>query len=210
MKRGRFISLEGGEGAGKSANLAFVRDWLQARLGVTVLLTREPGGTPVGEEIRRLFLQQDSLLPEAELLLMFAARVQHVRQVIAPALARGEWVLCDRFADASYAYQCGGRGVAPERLAYLQDWLLDGVLPDLTLLLDTPPALGKARAHQRGEADRFDAETEAFYQRVRQAYLERATREPQRIRRVDAAPPLPQVQEAIAAVLEQWLDTHEP
>lgn len=207
MKRGRFISLEGGEGAGKSANLAFVRDWLQARLGVTVLLTREPGGTPVGEEIRRLFLQQDSLLPEAELLLMFAARVQHVRQVIAPALARGEWVLCDRFADASYAYQCGGRGIAPERLAYLQDWLLDGLLPDLTLLLDTPPTVGKARAHQRGEADRFDAETEAFYERVRQAYLERAAREPQRIRRVDAAPPLPLVQAAIAAVLEQWLDS---
>lgn len=206
MTRGRFITLEGGEGAGKSANVAFVRDWLAARLGVAVLLTREPGGTPAGENIRRLFLQQDGLVPEAELLLMFAARVQHLRQVISPALARGEWVLCDRFTDASYAYQCGGRGVDAERVAYLEDWLQGGLRPDLTLLLDTPPALGKARAHQRGAADRFDAETDAFYQRVRQAYLERAAREPQRIRRVDASPALPQVQAAIAAALEQWLD----
>ncbi|BBL69991.1 dTMP kinase [Methylogaea oryzae] len=205
MTPGRFITLEGGEGAGKSVNLAFVRDWLAARTGAEVVSTREPGGTPVGEEIRRLFLQQDSLAPEAELLLVFAARVQHLRQVIQPALARGAWVLCDRFTDASYAYQGGGRGLDVDRIAYLENWLQEGIRPDLTLLLDTPPELGKARANGRGDADRFDTETERFYGRVRQAYLQRAQREPQRIKVLDASRPLTEVQQAIAAVLEQWL-----
>lgn len=204
MKSGRFITLEGGEGVGKSVNLAFIREWLVAQLGVDVLVTREPGGTPVGEDIRRLFLQQEGLLPETELLLVFAARVQHLRQVIEPALAQGVWVLCDRFTDASYAYQCGGRGVEAARVAYLEDWLQGGLRPDLTLLLDTPPAVGKARAQGRGAEDRFDAESECFYARVRQAYLQRAEREPHRIKRVDATHPLPQVQAAIAGILEQW------
>lgn len=207
MTPGRFITLEGGEGAGKSVNLAFVQDWLNRHAGATVLTTREPGGTPVGEEIRRLFLQQESLAPEAELLLVFAARVQHLRQVIQPALARGDWVLSDRFVDASYAYQGGGRGLELSRIAYLEDWLQDGLRADLTLLLDTPPALGKARANGRGAMDRFDTETENFYARVRQAYLGRAACDPQRIKRIDASQPLPQVQQSIATVLEQWLNS---
>lgn len=206
MRVGRFITLEGGEGAGKSVNLAFVRDWLTGHAEAEVLTTREPGGTPVGEDIRRLFLQQDGLVPEAELLLVFAARVQHLRDVIQPALARGEWVLCDRFTDASYAYQGGGRGLDAGRIAYLENWLQGGLRPDLTLLLDTPPELGKARANGRGEADRFDTETERFYENVRQAYLDRARNEPQRIKVVDASRPLREVQQAIATVLEQWLN----
>lgn len=201
-----FITLEGGEGAGKSVNLVFVQKWLEQHARVKVLVTREPGGTPVGEEIRRLFLGQESLVPEAELLLVFAARVQHLQQMIRPALQRGEWVLCDRFTDASYAYQAGGRGIDVSRIAYLEQWLQGELRPDLTLLLDTSPELGKARANGRGDADRFDAETELFYARVRQAYLERARIEPQRIKVIDASLPLLQVQENIAAVLEQWLN----
>lgn len=203
---GRFITLEGGEGVGKSVNLAFAKEWLSSYAGVTVLLTREPGGTPVGEEIRRLFLQQDSLVPEAELLLVFAARVQHLRQVIAPALARGEWVLCDRFTDASYAYQGGGRGVELGRIAYLEDWLQGELRPDLTLLLDAPEH-GKVRAAERGDTNRFDAAPSRFYEDVRRVYLERARLDPQRIKCVDASRPLPAVRETIATVLEQWLNT---
>lgn len=205
MKPGRFITLEGGEGAGKTVNLNFVRDWLAQHAGATVRVTREPGGTAVGEEIRRLFLQQADLQPETELLLIFAARTQHLHQVIRPALTRGEWVLCDRFTDASYAYQGGGRGLARERIAYLENWLQGDLRPDLTLLLDTPPELGKARAHGRGDANRFDAETARFYARVRQAYADRAASEPQRIQRVDASRPLPEVQQRIATLLQQWL-----
>lgn len=197
--------MEGGEGAGKTVNLAFIHDWLTRHTGTQVVVTREPGGTPVGEDIRRLFLQQTHLQAEAELLLVFAARVEHLHQVIRPALARGDWVLCDRFTDASYAYQGGGRGIARERIAYLENWLQGDLKPDLTLLLDTPPELGKVRANGRGDANRFDTETERFYAQVRQAYAQRAEAEPQRIRRIDATRPLPEVQQNIAALLQQWL-----
>lgn len=213
MKRGKFITLEGGEGAGKTANLAFVRDRLEQYLGHAPLATREPGGTPVGEEIRRIFLLGESLAPEAELLLVFAARIQHLRDVVEPALARGQWVLCDRFTDASYAYQGGGRGVDEAHITYLENWLqarpdsCKPLRPDWTVLLDVSPAIGRARARGRGELDRFDAETDGFYGRVRAAYLERARCEPGRIAVIDASQALEGVQQDIGLALQLWLDT---
>lgn len=199
---GRLITLEGGEGAGKSTLLAGLRGHFQ-QIGQEVQYTREPGGTPVGEAIRTLVLDpaHRGIGAEAELLLMFAARAQLVRDEVAPALAAGRWVLCDRFTDASYAYQGGGRGVDAARIAELERLATDGLKPDLTLLLDLPVPDGRARARQRGDADRIEAERDDFFERVRAVYLARAQAEPDRFCVIDASQPQRQVlQAAIAAI----------
>lgn len=201
----RFITLEGPEGGGKSTNLAFIRDWFAAR-GLPLLVTREPGGTPLAEEIRALLLapRDEAMHPDAELLLMFAARAQHLRQVILPALHAGQWVLCDRFTDATYAYQGGGRGIATTRIAALEQFVQGVIRPGLTLLLDVPVEVGMARAAARGQGDRFEAERRDFFDRVRAAYLHQAEAEPSRIRVVNAARPLAEVQGELLALLERY------
>jgi len=204
---GYFITLEGIEGVGKTTNLNYVRDCLERR-GLEVVVTREPGGTPLGEQIRELLLtpRTEPVSDMAELLMMFAARAQHLFAVIEPALARGAWVLCDRFTDATFAYQGGGRGLASEPVALLERLVQKERRPDLTLLLDLPVEIGLARAHARGTPDRFEEERVEFFQRVREAYLERAARDPQRIKIIDAEPALEQVQRQIdvaLAVLER-------
>lgn len=187
-QRGKFISLEGGEGAGKSTLLAGLREYIE-RHGIALVQTREPGGTAVGEAVRAIVLDpaQHGLAAETELLLMFASRAQLVREVIEPALSAGQWVLCDRFADASYAYQGGGRGQPTQRIAELERWACAGAKPDLTLLLDLPVATGRARAAGRGDADRIEVEADAFFERVRTSYRERAAAELQRFRVIDAS-----------------------
>lgn len=188
MTRGRFITLEGMEGAGKTSRLADLRAFLEAR-GKSVLATREPGGTALGERLRDVLLAPDQapMAPLTELLLMFAARSEHVQQVILPALDAGRWVLCDRYVDASYAYQGAGRGLGTAPVAALEALLPQGARPDLTLLLDLPVELGLARARNRSANDRFEQESLAFHARVREAYLGRAAEQPQRYRVIDAA-----------------------
>ncbi|HLS84057.1 MAG TPA: dTMP kinase [Arenimonas sp.] len=201
---GLFISIEGGEGAGKSTVIAALREALQAE-GRDVVLTREPGGTPEGEAIRQLLLDPgNQLVPETELLLMFASRAQLVRTLIRPALARGAVVIADRFTDASYAYQGGGRGMDMGRIAELERWAA-GLRPDLTLLLDVGVPQGLARARSRGgELDRIEREREDFFERVRRTYLARAAAEPARFRVVDASRPVAEVRAAVLAALAQW------
>jgi dTMP kinase len=201
--RGRLITLEGGEGAGKSTLLAGLREHF-ARSGLDVVYTREPGGTPVGEAVRALVLNpaHRGLAAETELLLMFAARAQLVRDVLRPALAAGRWVLCDRFTDASYAYQGGGRGVGMARIAELERIATAGLKPDLTLLLDLSVADGRARASQRGGADRIEAERDDFFERVRATYRARAQSEPARFRMIDASLPAADVLSAAVAAIE--------
>ena len=205
--RGKFISLEGGEGAGKSTLLAGLRACIEAR-GVDLLLTREPGGTALGEAVRGIVLDPAlrGMAAETELLLMFASRAQLVRELIEPALAAGRWVLCDRFTDASYAYQGGGRGQPVERIQALEQWATGGLAPDITLLLDLPVATGRARAAGRGEADRIEVEADAFFERVRAAYRTRAAAQPQRFRVIDASHSADDVlraaEQAIAALFE--------
>lgn len=203
--RGRLITLEGGEGAGKSTVLATVRERLAAR-GLDVVVTREPGGTPLGEAVRALVLDPayGPVCAESELLLMFAARAQLVRSVIEPALAAGRWVLSDRYSDASYAYQGGGRGQPAARIAELESWAA-GVRADLTLLLDLPVAQGLARAGSRAAADRIEAERDDFFERVRAAYRARAAAEPQRFRVIDAGAELGAVQAAVTAAIDTYL-----
>ncbi|MEE4192496.1 MAG: dTMP kinase [Halieaceae bacterium] len=201
-RRGLFITVEGGEGVGKSTNIAVVEDWLQSR-DIPYRLTREPGGTPLAEQVRELLLAQrkEPMAPLAELLLMFAARAQHIQQVIEPALADGAWVICDRFTDATYAYQGGGRQL-PEHWVGTLETLVQGELrPDLTLLLDAPLEVGLSRADQRGELDRFEIEQRAFFERVRACYLERAAAEPARFRVVDSNRPLEVIAEEIRELL---------
>lgn len=205
---GRFITLEGIEGAGKSTIAKFVLAWLSQRQ-IPALLTREPGGTPLAERIRQLVLERGSepLSPVTETLLMFAARGQHLAQVIRPALVRGEWVVCDRFTDASRAYQGSGRGVDPALIESLAASVHGALAPDRTLLLDLPVSAGLARARGRaaGHPDRFEAETQAFFERVRAGYLELAQREPRRFRVIDAQAPLDAVQARVAGMLEELL-----
>lgn len=208
--RGKFISLEGGEGAGKSTLLAALRAHIEQH-GITLVQTREPGGTQLGEAARGIVLDpaQRGLTAEAELLLMFASRAQLVREVIAPALEAGQWVLCDRFADASYAYQGGGRGQPMERIAALESWACAGLVPDLTLLLDLPVATGRARAAGRGEADRIEVEADAFFERVRSTYRARAAAEPDRFRVLDASQsPGDVLQAATRAIAELFNGLH--
>src|SRR5690348_13663090 len=204
---GKFITLEGGEGAGKSTVLATVRELLAAR-GFDVVVTREPGGTPTGEAVRAVLLDpaNKTLCAEAELLLMFAARAQLVREVIQPALAAGRWVLSDRFTDASYAYQGGGRGQPENRIADLEHWAAAGATPDLTLLLDLAVADGMKRANGRGSADRIEMENAEFFERVRASYRARANSQPARFRVIDASQPLENVLAQVRRVVAGFLD----
>lgn len=204
MPRGFFLTLEGGEGAGKSTNLAFIRQWLQ-RAGREVIVTREPGGTELGERVRDILLHSKQLhiTPETEMLLMFAARSEHLAKVIRPGIASGKVVLCDRFTDATYAYQGGGRGLAPERIAMIEGWVQGDLCPDLTLLFDVPVEAGRERAGQRSEPDRFERENDGFFQRVRETYLARARAEPTRLRVIDAGQDLERVERQIAGMLEE-------
>lgn len=201
----RFITLEGGEGVGKTTNLAFIEDYLTSR-GIDLLKTREPGGTPLGERIRGLLLDSDGMNNATELLLVFAARAQHVSEVIRPALAAGRWVLCDRFTDASYAYQGGGRDIDTSVIEFLEQWVQAELQPDLTLLLDTPIEVGMSRVRQRGVADRFESEQFDFFEKVRMAYLKRADQYPTRIKQVDASGDLESVRANIALHLNQIIE----
>lgn len=206
MSIGRLITLEGGEGAGKSTHARSIVEWLQAR-GCRVVSTREPGGSPLAEAVRELVLADwaEGVTAETELLLMFAARAAHVAALIRPALAEGKDVVCDRFVDASWAYQCAGRGIAAEHLSALERLVLGELRPMLTLVFDLPPEIGLARAAKRGDANRFEAETLAFMSRVRQSYLDRAKADPTRYAVIDASAPLHEVRDALLKTLEQRL-----
>lgn len=201
--RGKFITVEGIEGTGKSTNIDFLTEIIEAR-GHTVMRTREPGGTPMAEGIRQLLLGNDQEpVPEiAELLLFFASRSLHLQNAIIPALQRGEWVLCDRFTDASRAYQGSGRGLDMDRIERLAEWVQDGVEPDLTILLDAPAELGMRRAAARGNADRMDSQAKSFYQRVRRGYLDLAERHPERFVVIDASGTLEQVRASIVTEMQ--------
>jgi dTMP kinase len=206
--KGRFITVEGGDGAGKSTNLSFIHQYL-LDAAKDVVLTREPGGTPLGEQIRSLLLdhKQAPMCDEAELLLMFAARAQHINEVIRPALDVGKWVLSDRFTDATYAYQGGGRGISGARIGVIEDWVQGPLRPDLTILLDIPVELGLVRAGNRSSPDRFELEQKVFFERVRQAYLDIARQNPKRVKVVDASQSLNDVQQSIKAVLTEFCST---
>lgn len=205
---GRFITLEGGEGVGKTTNVRFLVEYLKAR-GLEVVQTREPGGSPQAERIRQLLLTpttEDPLVADAELLLMFAARAQHLAATIFPALARGAIVVCDRFTDATYAYQGAARGLSSERIAVLETFVQKGLQPDLTLLLDMPVSEAHRRVEARGQPlDRFESEAVTFFERVRKGYLNRAAEAKERMVVVNAAVPLEDVQSRLAATLDEYL-----
>lgn len=210
-KRGRFITLEGIEGAGKSTQIAPQAELLRAR-GLEVLTTREPGGSPLAERLRALLLDPDNwgMSETTELLLMFAARSDHLERRIRPALEAGHWVLCDRFTDATYAYQGGGRGIDPARIAVLESLVQGELRPDLTLVFDLPPDLGLSRAKSRaGQTDRFESESRRFFEATRAVYLERARANPGRYRVIDATAPLEAVTRAVAAELNAFFDSLE-
>ncbi|MGG2397231.1 dTMP kinase [Pseudomonas sp. SH1-B] len=204
---GLFITLEGPEGAGKSTNREYLAERLREQ-GIDVLLTREPGGTPLAERIRELLLapSDEPMSADTELLLVFAARAQHLQQVIRPALSNGSVVLCDRFTDATYAYQGGGRGLSTARIAQLEQFVQGELRPDLTLIFDLPVEVGLARAAARGRLDRFEQEQRSFFEAVRQAYLARAEQAPQRYRVIDAGQTLAQVQADLDALLPSLLE----
>jgi len=207
MMNGKFISIEGVEGAGKSTQINFIHDYLVEK-GKTVVMTREPGGTELSEKIRELLLTPSELAMgvDTELLLMFAARAEHIKQRIAPALARGDWVLCDRFVDATFAYQGGGRGVDQQRIQQLADWTLKDLLPTLTLLFDLPVELGLKRVVERNEAiDRFEQEKVTFFEQIRASYLESARQNPERIKVVDASVSIPEIQQQLTKLLSPLL-----
>jgi len=206
MKEGKFITLEGGEGVGKSTNLNFVKLLLESR-GLTVVTTREPGGTVLAENIRGILLenQQETVSETAELLMMFAARAQHILHVIKPALEKGHWVLCDRFTDSTYAYQGGGRGIDVSMIEWLENNVQQGIKPDLTLLLDAPIAIGMERANKRAALDRFELEKQQFFEKVRATFLQRAKNNPQDIKTINAAQSLDKVQQEIALVVKALL-----
>lgn len=201
MKPGKFITLEGVDGAGKSTHLDYLAGKIRDR-GVELVVTREPGGTPLGEKLRALLLNE-SMQPDTELLLMFAARAEHVSALIKPALARGAWVLSDRFADASYAYQCGGRSIAASRLQLLEEWTLAGFRPDLTLLFDVSSDVAESRRAQARAADRFEQEKADFFDRVRAAYLQRARGEPGRIKVLDASHSIESIRAELDRIMEK-------
>ncbi len=208
-ERGRFITLEGAEGVGKTSLLPFVRELIESS-GVELMCTREPGGTPLGEDLREVLLNSDhAIVGKAEALLMFAARAQHVETVIEPALAEGVWVLCDRFTDASFAYQGGGRELGVAQVAVLEQWVHGYLQPDLTLLLDASREASLARMRRRREVDRIEREDELFFGRVRQAYRQRAVDYPDRVKLIDANPAFEQVCESAAAVLTDALGDWE-
>ena len=202
--RGLFITVEGGEGVGKSTNIAFLEAYLREH-GVELEVTREPGGTAMAEAIRQLLLEprDEAVHPVTELLLMFAARSQHLHSRIEPALAAGRWVLCDRFTDATYAYQSGGRGISASLVRELEHIVQGDLRPDYTLLLDAPVATGLARARERGELDRFEQEQMEFFERVRATYLQLAEQSSGRFRLIDASQPLEQVQQQLLKVCRE-------
>ncbi|MBE7527031.1 dTMP kinase [Nitrosomonas sp.] len=204
MQRGKFITFEGIDGAGKSTHLAWLEHYLQDK-GLEVVVTREPGGTALGEALRQLLLDhRQAMHPETEALLMFAARREHLDKVILPALDRGAWVISDRFTDASFAYQGGGRGMSTEKLEKLEQWVQEEFSPDLTLYFDVPVTLGRERVQSSRTADRFERETDPFFERVRQAYLQRAQQFPRRIRIVNGSQPLAAVKAAVAEIVEDF------
>jgi dTMP kinase len=199
--RGKFITLEGIDGAGKSTHLRWIARFLRRR-GLKVKVTREPGGTAVGEKLRRLVLgSKRALHPETETLLMFAARREHLDKVIVRALAAGRWVLCDRFTDATYAYQAAGSGVNWKKIGVLEEWVQQGLQPDLTILFDVSPAVGRRRAGRRKNLDRFEREKGAYYRRVRNAYLRRAREYPCRVRVIDSSRSLSEVDKELEKLL---------
>ncbi|MDX1800527.1 MAG: dTMP kinase [Marinobacter sp.] len=205
-ERGLFITFEGAEGVGKSTQIRLAADYLRAR-GLAVVVTREPGGTPLAEAIREVLLspRTEPVHETTELLLMFAARAQHLHSLIEPSLAAGHWVLCDRFTDATFAYQGGGRGVSMDRIGQLETLVQGDLRPDHVMLLDAPVDVGLARARHRGELDRFEQEAAAFFERVRQTYLQRAAAEPARYHVIDAAQALDSVSADVADRLQSLM-----
>ena len=203
MQRGKFITIDGVEGAGKSTQITFICDYLKAK-GVNVILTREPGGTDVGEKIRTLLLSNSTgkMHADTELMLMFAARNEHIQNKIMPALTQGDWVLSDRFTDASYAYQGGGRGLDVERIAQLEQWVLQDFTPDMTLLLDVPVEIGMSRVESRGKKDRIELEATDFFNRVRQAYIDRSEQFPDRIKLIDSSQTVEHTKQQIKVILD--------
>jgi len=204
MYKGKFITIEGSEGAGKSTNIQYIQDYLQAK-NIDFIATREPGGTPIAEKIRDLLLDKKntSLCEDAELLLMFAARSQHLNELIIPALDAGKWVLSDRFTDATYAYQGGGRGLAKNKIAQLEQWVQEDLRPDATILLDIPVELGMERVRNRGETDRFEEEQMSFFKRIRDTYLQLAKDNPQRFHIINTEPAIDEVYQQLKLVLDQ-------
>jgi len=198
MSAGKFITLEGIDGAGKSTHVQKIADFLRGK-GKSVVVTREPGGTPLGEELRAVLLSQ-AMDIETETLLMFAARREHIVRVIAPALAEGRWVVSDRFTDATYAYQGSGGGLARDRIAALERWALGSLKPDLTLLFDAPVEVALARL-PKDRADRFESESRSYFERVRAGYLERVAAEPDRIRIIDSRIPLSEVKKIVEEIV---------
>ncbi|MGB2359468.1 MAG: dTMP kinase [Porticoccaceae bacterium] len=209
--RGKFITIEGTEGVGKTTNIEFIQNWLQSKQ-LAYLCTREPGGTPLAEQIRELLLapREELVCDTAELLLMFAGRAQHLNQVIEPALTEGAWVLCDRFTDATYAYQGAGRGMGETLISELELIVQGSLRPDLTLILDIPVEQGLKRASERSDPDRFELEKTEFFERVRQGYLEIARQYPERCVVIDASQPLDKVQQELNIALEAfWYSSEE-
>lgn len=204
--RGLFITIEGGEGVGKSTNIDFIARRLKQQ-AIPFILTREPGGTPLAEDIRQLLLtpREEGVAENTELLLMFAARAQHIAEVIEPALARGEWVVCDRFTDATFAYQGGGRGIPMAKIADLEQWVQGDLRPDFTVLLDAPVEVGMSRASQRGALDRFEQEQKVFFESVREAYWAMSEKHASRYRVVDASQTLDRVQESLSTVIDEMI-----
>lgn len=203
--RGRFISLEGVDGAGKSTHAAWIADALRAR-GIRVVSTREPGGTALGEKLRALVLSEPMTL-DTEALLMFASRCEHVAQVIEPALQRGDWIVCDRYTDATYAYQGGGRNLGAERVAVLENWMQPMLQPDLTWLFDVPLEVARARLADARDPDRFEREGAAFFERTRAAYHARVQAHPERFRVVDSNRDLQQIRDQLNLELQAFVDT---
>lgn len=204
---GKFISIEGIEGAGKSTQLAFLESYLKQQ-GKNVVITREPGGTKLGEQIRELLLvpREDGMAVDTELLLMFAARAEHIEQVIKPAIQRGDWVISDRFVDATFAYQGGGRGIVENRIEEISAWTLNGLQTDITFLFDLPVEIGQERVVKRnGDIDRFEQEKADFFQKIRSSYLQRAQHEPNRIRVIDASKSINDIQTQLSTTLATLL-----
>ncbi len=207
MYPGKFITIEGTEGVGKSTSLNYIKDVLQQK-GIVFITTREPGGTPIAEKIRELLLDKanTALCDDAELLLMFAARTQHLNELIIPALQSGQWVISDRFTDATYAYQGGGRGLPWEKIAQLEQWVQGDLRPDATILLDIPVEQGMERVRSRGETDRFEEEQMSFFSRIREAYLRLARENPQRYYIIDTRPAIEVVYQQLDRVLKKLVD----
>ncbi|MRH77298.1 dTMP kinase [Spiribacter sp. C176] len=203
--RNRFITVEGVEGAGKTSAVASIVNWIETQQGGQVVATREPGGTSLGEDLRAILLshREEGMSSDAELLLMFAARAEHLERVIRPALAAGQWVVCDRFTDASFAYQGGGRGLDKDRIDALAQWTHPDLAPGLTLWLDVPVAVGLARAAGRSTPDRFESEKQTFFDAVRNTYEQRQILEPHRMKRIDAGAPINAVQSQITDALTE-------